>query len=135
MIDDYTVSTDKTLLDIDTIHDFLSNHSYWAKGRSMKQVKRSIDNSICFGVYKDKRLVAFARVVSDLTVFAHIMDLFVLPEYRGRGIGKMLVDHIVHFPDLKDVVYMRLDTLDAHDLYRQYGFTSPKYPDRIMERR
>lgn len=131
----YTISTDKTLLDIDTIQDFLSNRSYWGKGRSKELVRRSIENSICFGVYHGGGQVAFARVVSDLSVFAHMMDLFVLEAYRGQGIGKMLVDHIVHYPDFKDVVFIRLDTMDAHELYRQFGFTSYKYPDKAMERR
>ena len=129
------ISMDKALLDIPKIHDFLTNRSYWAQGRTLEEVKRSIDNSLCFGVYDGSEQIAFARVISDLTITAYIMDLFVMEDYRGRGIGKMLVDRIVGYPDFQGLKFMRLDTLDGHGLYRQFGFKEVKYPDRLMERR
>ncbi len=131
----YTVSSNKNKLDIEIIHDYLSNRAYWAKGRSIEQVQKSIENSICFGVYnKEGRQCGFARVVSDLAVYAYIMDVFILEEYRGQGLGKILIEHVVSSEELRDVTRWRLDTHDAHELYAKFGFTTPKCPERAMER-
>ncbi|MDD5723659.1 MAG: GNAT family N-acetyltransferase [Syntrophales bacterium] len=136
MSDDYVISTNKTRLDVAVIHDFLSNRSYWGKGRTIEAVRKTIDHSLCFGAYnKDNRLVGFARVVSDLTIFAYLMDVFVLEEHRGRGLGKQLVDHIVNYPAFQDIRFWRLDTDDAHELYRKYGFKEPAFPEKIMKKR
>lgn len=132
----FTISTDKTKLDIVAIHDYLSNRSYWGQGRTIEIVQKSIDHSLCFGMYdKDNHLVGFARVVTDYTVFAYLMDLFILEPYRNCGLGKMLVNHIVNDAAFKNILFWRLDTKDAHELYRKYGFTEPAMPERMMERR
>ncbi len=92
MISSYTISTDKFTLDIAAIHDFLSNRSYWAKGRTLEIVRKSIDHSLCFGAYdKEGHLVGFARVITDFAIFAYLLDVFVLEDFRGRGIGKQLI--------------------------------------------
>src|SRR5947209_8348289 len=85
---EFVISTDKTRLDIATIHDFLSNRSYWALGRPREVTERAIENSLCFGIYKGAKLIGFARVISDFAVFAYIGDVFVLEEWRGRGLSK-----------------------------------------------
>lgn len=132
---EHIVSKDKTRLNIKMIHNFLSNDSYWAKSRSLDKVKKSIENSICFGVYDAyNNQCGFARVVSDLAIYAYIMDLFILEEYRGRGVGKMLVKHILNDSELQDVTRWKLDTLDAHTLYAKFGFIESKYKDRAMEK-
>lgn len=93
----FTISTDKNKLDIAVVHDYLCNRSYWGKGRTIETVRKSIDNALCFGMYdKAANFIGFARVVTDYAVFAYLMDLFVLEPYRNRGLGKMLVDHIVN---------------------------------------
>ena len=131
---DFTISTDKTKLDVVAIHDYLCNRSYWAQGRTLEAVKKSIENSLCFGVYdKDDNFIGFARVITDCTVFAYLLDLFILESYRKRGLGKCLVDHIVNREDLKNVRW-RLDTRDAHELYRKFGFREPAFPEKIMEK-
>ena len=131
----FKISTDKNKLDIVAIHDYLSNRSYWGQGRSVEAVRKSIDNSLCFGVYdKDDNFIGFARVVTDYTVFAYLLDLFILESHRNRGLGKSLVEHIVNDKAFKDVRW-RLDTKDAHELYRKYGFREPVFPEKIMERR
>lgn len=137
MENSFTISTDKSKLDIEVAHDYLCNRSYWGKGRTIETVRKSIDNSLCFGMYdKAANFVGFARVVTDYAVFAYLMDLFVLEPYRNRGLGKMLVDHIVNNDLFNDILLCwRLDTLDAHELYRKYGFQEPAHPERIMERR
>jgi GNAT superfamily N-acetyltransferase len=133
---DYVISTDKTKLEIAVIHDFLSNRSYWGKGRTVEKVQKTIDNSLCFGAYdKENRLVGFARVVSDLTIVAYLMDVFILEEHRSQGLGKQLIGHIVNHPALQDIRFWRLDTDDAHELYRKYGFKEPAFPEKIMEKR
>jgi GNAT superfamily N-acetyltransferase len=136
MNDSYNIYTDKLKLDISVIHDFLSNRSYWGKGRTVAEVRKSIDHSLCFGVYDNKdRLVGFARVVTDFTIFAYLMDVFILEEHRGGGLGKQLIDYIINDPVLQNIPFWRLDTNDAHELYRKYGFQEPAFPERIMERR
>ena len=127
------IDTDKDRLDILLIHHFLSNHAYWAKGRSMEKVKRSIDNSLCFGVYVDNVQAGFARVVSDYTIFAWVLDVFILPEYRGHGLSKRLMQAIMAHEDLQGLRRWGLATEDAHGLYQQFGFTPLKKPDLLME--
>ena len=130
----FHISTDKTLLDIDVIFDYLSNHSYWAKGRSRETIQKSIDNSICFGVYNEgNKQVGFARVVSDLSVFAWLMDLFILPASQGNGLGKLLMTEIMTFKDLESVKKWGLGTKDAHGLYEKFGFKVLAKPENIME--
>lgn len=131
---DYIISTDKNKLDIKAIHDFLTNRSYWAKGRSLETVKRSIDNSLCFGMYDNSdRLIGFARAVTDFATYAYIMDVFILEDFRNNGLGKKLVEGIVQHPDLKGLQRIMLATKDAHGLYEKYGFKVTVIPDKLME--
>ena len=127
----FDISTDPARLDIDLIHNFLET-SYWAKGRRRSVVERSIRNSLCFGVYLVGRQVAFARVVSDRAVFAYLMDVFVIPEFRGRGISKALMRSILGHADLQNLRFFLLATRDAHDLYAQFGFHSLTHPEHWM---
>jgi GNAT superfamily N-acetyltransferase len=133
----YLVSTDKALLELETIHRYLSGQSYWARGRSLETVRRSIENSLCFGVYgPEKRQVGFARVVTDHATFAWMCDVFVLEAHRGRGLGKALVEKIIGHPDLQGLKRFLLATRDAHGFYRQYGgFVELAAPDMWMERK
>ena len=125
------ISTDPARLDIDVIHGFLRT-SYWAEGRRRSVVERAIRNSLCFGVYVGERQVAFARVVSDRAVFAYLMDVFVIPEYRGRGISKALMRAVLDHPDLQNLRTFLLATHDAHGLYEQFGFRPLAQPERWM---
>lgn len=117
---DYRVSTDKTLLDIDKICEFL-NKSYWANDRPREVVEKSIGNSICFGVFHDDKQVGFARAITDFATFYWICDVFIDETHRGRGLGKKLVQCIVEADELKDLKGA-LATMDAHGLYEQFGF-------------
>jgi GNAT superfamily N-acetyltransferase len=128
---EFEISTDRSRLDVDVIHTFLET-SYWAQGRRRSVVERSIRNSLCFGVYIAGRQVAFARVVSDRAVFAYLMDVFVVPEFRGRGIAKALMRAVLEHPELQNLRVFLLATRDAHDLYKQFGFRSLAYPERWM---
>lgn len=130
----YTIDTDKARLDIDLIHRFLSHEAYWTKNIPKPLLVRAIEHSLCFGAYDDRHQVGFARVVTDFAVFAYIGDVFVLPEYRGRGVSKLLMAAIDAHPDLQGLRRWSLVTRDAHDLYRQYGFTDLAAPERHMER-
>jgi GNAT superfamily N-acetyltransferase len=128
---EFEISTDPARLDVDVIHRFLET-SYWAKGRRRSVVERSIRNSLCFGVYIAGRQVAFARVVSDRAVFAYLMDVFVLPEFRGRGIAKALMRSVLDHPELQNLRVFLLATRDAHHLYAPFGFRSLAHPERWM---
>lgn len=133
MTNNFYISTDKSKLDVELIHNFLTNDSYWAKGRSLKTVCKSIEHSLCFGVYQGNSLVGFARVVTDYSVIAWIMDLFILNEYRKKGLSKMLMDAIMNHPELQNLQRWGLGTQDAHGLYEQYGFQIVKRPEIYME--
>ena len=129
----YEVSTDKARLDIDLIHKFLSEESYWAKNIPRPVVERSIANALCFGAYDGPEQVGFTRVVTDYAVFAYIGDVFVLPAHRGRGVSKMIMQAIRDHPDLQGLRRWHLLTRDAHALYRQFGFRDIENPARHME--
>jgi len=130
---EFLISTDRGRLDLDVIHDFLTN-CYWAKGISREVVVRSIEHSLCFGVYDGSGVqVGFARVISDLATFAYIADVFVLESHRGQGLGKLLMECIMQHPQLQGLRRWTLSTLDAHGLYSQFGFAPPKWPERYME--
>lgn len=129
----YEVTTNKSRLDIDLIHQFLSRDSYWAKNIPRDLMERSIANSLCFAVFDDNRQIAFARVISDYAVFAYVADVFVVPEHRGRGVSKLMMNAIRDHPQLRSLRRWHLVTSDAHGLYRQYGFDALKHPERHME--
>ncbi len=131
---EYLITTDPSRLDVVLIHNFLSNESYWAVGRSVEVVKRSLDNSLCFGIYRKTEQVGFARVVTDFATFAWLADVFVVSEHRGRGLAKWLVEVILTHPDLQGFRRWVLATKDAHSLYAQFGFIPLHRPERWMER-
>jgi GNAT superfamily N-acetyltransferase len=130
---DFVISTDPALLDIPLIHDYLSNQSYWATGRPLDVVRRSIENSLCFGLYDRDRQVGLVRVVTDQATFAWLCDVFVLPAYRKRGLSKWLMKCVMNYPALQGLRRVLLATRDAHDLYRRYGFEPLDDPTRFME--
>jgi GNAT superfamily N-acetyltransferase len=130
----FQVSTDRTRLDVPMIYRFLSEHSTWAVGISLSVVESSIENSLCFGGYIDGRQVAFARVVTDYATSAHLDDVFVTPEFRGRGYAKQLIRMVIEHPSLQGLRRFTVYTTDAHSLFERFGFTTPKRPDTIMER-
>ncbi|HLJ73296.1 MAG TPA: GNAT family N-acetyltransferase [Thermoanaerobaculia bacterium] len=129
----YTISTDKSRLDIGMIHRFLSEDSYWARNILREVVERSIENAMCFGAYDGDRQIGFARVVTDRAVFAYIGDVFVLPHFRGKGISKKILRAILEHPDLQNLRRWYLVTSDAHDLYKQFGFAPLESADKHME--
>jgi GNAT superfamily N-acetyltransferase len=131
---EYTISTDNKRLDIRRIHDFVSNQSYWAKGRAIETVQRALDNSLNFGLYKDNQLIGFARVVTDYATFAWIADVFVLSEHRGQGLSKWMMEVILSHRELQGFRRWVLATRDAHGLYARFGFIPLHRPERWMER-
>ena len=133
IVKDVLISTDKKELDLNYIHAYLSN-SYWAKNRTKENMVLSVKNSICFGVYLEKKQIGFARLVTDYAVFAYLMDVFIDDAYKGKGLGSILLDHILSLPEFRKVENWKLATLDAHDFYAKKGFISLKNPQRIMEK-
>jgi len=134
--DGYLISTDKTRLDLAAVHGYLSGASYWAAGRPMETVERSVENSLCFGLYNPAgRQAGFARVITDFATFGWVCDVFVLDAHKGKGLGKWLMQAIVAFPALSGLKRLQLATRDAHELYRKYaGFTPLANPGMWMER-
>ena len=132
--DEFTISTDRVRLDVPFIHEFLSTSSYWAKGREFEVVRRSVENSLPFGLYEGTRQIGFARAVTDYATFAWLADVFVIDDYRGRGLGKWLVEVALAHPELQKLRRWILATRDAHEIYRHFGFTeTPQgfYMERI----
>ena len=117
----FTISTDRSRLDLESIHQFLSQ-SYWSEGIPRDIVKKSVENSLCFGVYLEEEQVGFARVVTDYCTFAWLADVFIIEKFQGKGLGKWLIEFICSQPDLKNCKNILLATRDAHRLYAKFGF-------------
>jgi GNAT superfamily N-acetyltransferase len=132
--DEFTISTDKTKLSIEYIHDYLSHQSYWAKSIPFDTVQRSIEGSLCFGVFTGNKQIGFARVITDTATFGYLADVFIDEAWRGRGLSKWLMEVIMAHPHLQDLRRIMLATRDAHELYRQYGFTGLDDPAKLMQK-
>lgn len=130
---DVVISDDKGRLDRAMIHAFLSEGSYWAISVPMEVVERSIENSLCIGMYKAGRQIGFARAVTDFATFAWIADVFIVETERGAGLGKRLVAAVAGHPELRGLRRVMLGTRDAHTLYEQFGFAPLEFPERFME--
>lgn len=130
---EYTLSDDPARVDAVAVHAFLTR-SYWAEGITLDLVKRCITGSVCVGVYHtDGGQVGFARVVTDRASFAYLCDVYVLQDYRGRGLATWMIEALIAHADLQGLRRFVLVTKDAHELYRPFGFTAPAFPDRYME--
>jgi N-acetylglutamate synthase-like GNAT family acetyltransferase len=134
--DEFLISTDKSLIDLDAVHDVLAR-VYWSERIPRDTVKRGIDNSMVFGIYDEsgapRRQVGFARVITDKATFAYLSDVFVIESCRGRGLSKWLMDVILAHPDLQGLRRFCLLTRDAHGLYARYGFKPMPDPTRYLE--
>jgi GNAT superfamily N-acetyltransferase len=131
---EFVISTDRERLSLDVVHDFLTN-CYWAKGIPREVVARSIEHSLCFGIYEGRGAqVGFSRVVSDFATVAYLGDVFVLESHRGRGLSKWMMECIVQHPALQNLRRWILLTRDGHGLYSKFGFTPVQAPERYMER-
>ena len=131
--DEFLISTDPARLDFDVICDFLKR-AYWAQGRPREAAERAFAHSLPFGLYEGSRQIGMARVLSDGAVFAYLMDVFVHEDYRGRGLGKWLVETVLAHPDVKNVRRWMLATSDAHELYSRFGFHPVEDPATWMDR-
>ena len=129
--DAFTISTEKSKIDIDYVHGFLT-HSYWSPGIPLETVKRAMENSLCFGVYDNDKQVGYSRMITDQATFAYLADVFIDENSRGKGLGKWLVKTILAHPGLQGLRRMMLATRDAHSLYAQFGFTPFTNPERWM---
>lgn len=131
--DNFTISSDPARLDVDAICDMLSR-AYWSKNRSRQTILRTLEHSLCFGVYDGERQVGFARVVTDYTIFAWLCDVYIHEDYRGRGLSKWLMEVIMNHPLLQGLRRWALVSRDARGLYQQSGFTALNTPERWMEK-
>lgn len=129
----FTISTDPKLLNMDAICDLLSN-AYWTKGRARFHYENAFNHSLVFGVYENKKQIGVARVVSDYTIFAYLLDVFIHADYRGHGLGTWLIETILTHPDLATVRRWLLTTDDAHTLYQKFDFTPLDHPQNWMQR-
>jgi GNAT superfamily N-acetyltransferase len=129
---EYVISTDPARIDLERTHQFLSEEAYWSPGVPLDVVRRSIEGSVVFGVYRGQEQVGMARVVSDRATFAWLCDVWIADSERGQGLGKWLMECVKSHPDLQGLRRWMLSTRDAHGLYAQYGFT-PVDSDRFME--
>ncbi|KFF07105.1 GNAT family N-acetyltransferase [Flavobacterium reichenbachii] len=128
-----SISTDKSKLDVPFIQNFLKD-IYWAAGRTIEEVQKTIDASVCFGIYLDEKQIGFARVITDYVVFAYLMDVFISEEFRGNGYSSLLIEKMMNEPELQQVKIWRLATTDAHFLYEKFGFKALAHPEKMMEK-
>ena len=131
--DNFCISTQKEKLDIDAIHEFLSTKAYWCLNIPRNKVETAIKNSLCFGVYLEDKQIGFARIISDYSTIAYLGDVYVLEEYRGRGLSKWLMEVIMSYPTLQELRRWILLTGDAHELYRKFGWTEIADTTKWME--
>lgn len=127
------ISTDIATFDLALIHCFLSQESTWARDIPLETVQRSLQHSLCFGGFEDGQQIAFARVVTDRATFAYLMDVFVVPEQRGKGHSKTLVQAVLEHPELQGLRRFMLASSNARGLYQGFGFTAPAKPETLME--
>ena len=132
MADSFSISTDPAQMDIDAVHAYLTR-SYWAEGIPRAVVAKSIEGSLCFGLFDGSRQIGFARVITDKSTFAYLCDVYVLEDCRGLGLGKKLMTAVCTHPDLQGLRRFVLVTRDAHGLYDKFGFTPVKDPSPYME--
>lgn len=121
--EEFMISTDPALLNVDVIHGYLSNQSYWAQNIPKQVVQKSITNSLCFGLYFKGKQVGFARLVTDKATFAYLADVFILKEHQSKGLSKWMMEIIQSHPELQGLRRWMLGTRDAHGLYEQFGWT------------
>lgn len=129
----YTITTDKSLMDVPAIHKWLSEESYWVKDIALHNVKKSFDNSFCIGILLDNEQVGYGRLITDYASFAYMADVYVKAEHRGKGLAKMMIKIMLSQDWVMGLRGVMLGTRDAHDLYRQFGFTELPDPDRFMK--
>lgn len=132
--DDFTITTDKSKMDIVAIHDFLSKYSGWSDNIPFDRVKTSIDNSLNFGLFHNDKQIGFARIISDFSTIAYLGDIYILDNYRGQGLSKKLLDAVIEHPNLQGLRRWILLTSTADWLYEKYGFTKLPKPELYMER-
>lgn len=132
-IGEFLFSTNKSLIDIDYVHRFIANDSYWAKGIPKETVELSIQHSLCFGVYHTNKQVGFARLITDYATFAYLADVFIDETYRGKGLSKQLMNFIFEIEALKTFRRIMLRTKDAHSLYEKFGFKGLSDASPVME--
>jgi GNAT superfamily N-acetyltransferase len=128
----FIISDEKEKLTAEYIHDYLANKSYWAENIPLETVKKSIDGSICFGMYDDGKQIGFARVVTDKATFGYLADVFIDENYRAQGLSKWLMEVIMAYPELQGLRRWMLGTRDAHSLYEKFGFEPLENPKRVM---
>lgn len=131
---DFSISTDNDKLDITSIHKFLSNETDWAYGIPIQKVKKSIENSLNFGLYHKNKQIGFARIISDYSTIAYLGDVYILKEYRGKGLSKWLMNEITEHPNLQGLRRWILLTDTAEWLYKKFGFTKIPNPEVYMEK-
>jgi GNAT superfamily N-acetyltransferase len=131
---EFAVSTDRDRLDLAFIHGFLSRESYWVRNISFEKVKKAADHSLNFGLYHQDRQIGYARIITDYSRVAYLADVFVIPDYRGQGLSKWLMEQIMGHPDLQGLRRWILHTSDAHGLYKQFGWTAAEKPETYMEK-
>lgn len=129
--DVYLISTDPAKLNLEIVHDYLTNVAYWCLGIPRSKVEKFVRHSLCYGVYKENQQIGFARVITDYTTYAYLCDVFILPAHQGHGLGSWLVKTILQHPELRDLRSWNLKTNSAQELYRKFGF----YEKETMEYR
>ena len=128
----YLISTDPAQFDLDAIHAYLVR-AYWCEGIPRETMERAIANSLCFALLRGTAQIGFARVVTDSATYAYLCDVYVLEEYRDKGLGKWLMECVMGHPALQGLRRFSLATRDAHGLYRQFGFRELSKPESMME--
>lgn len=130
--EEFFITTEETEILIEDVKRLL-NLTHWACNRPQETIQKSMENSMCFGIFDNSNLIGFARVISDHATFAYISDVIIDPQYRGRQLGHWLIKSILKHPELKNVSQWRLKTTYAHSFYKSLGFEELKHPEKHLE--
>jgi len=131
--DNYLITTDRNKIDINAVCSFLAK-SYWASNRKKETILTSIENSLCFSLFREDKQIGIARVITDCATFAYLCDVYIDQSYRGKGLGHWLMECILSHPSLRNIGRFCLVTKDAHDFYRNHGFSELKHVEKYMEK-
>ncbi len=131
--EEFVITTDKASIQVERVHQWLSQESYWSKNIPLSVVQDSVEHSFCMGAFYKGQQIAYARCITDYTTFAYVADVYVEEAYRGRGLSKKMMDLLMEQDWMQRLRRIMLATLDAHELYKKYGFVTPAFPERFME--
>lgn len=131
----YTITDDKSRIQVSSVHQWLSEESYWSKNITRETVMTSVANSYCVSVLRAGEQIGFARMITDFATFAYMADVYVIESHRGKGLAQQMIRFMLDRPWVSNLRRIMLASLDAQGLYARFGFGPILLPERLMEKK